>query len=125
VLNRNTCQVDFFEAANINGGDPISFWIDAFSVRVNAARPAKAVLDDVLVERVGADVLIRCKQPQLFPGDKPQKRSFARTHRAIACHRPIEIAFDLKRSLPAVTATFVLLLALCYPPARRRYIAFL
>jgi hypothetical protein len=77
VLNRNASQVDFFEAANIDRGDPISFWIDAFSVRMNAARPAKAVLDDLLVERVRADVLIRCKQPQPVPGNKPQKRSFA------------------------------------------------
>jgi hypothetical protein len=71
VLNRNASQVDFFEASNIDGGDPISLWIDAFSEWMNAARKAKAVLDDVLVERVSADPLIRCKQSQLVPGDKP------------------------------------------------------
>jgi len=59
----------------------------------------------VLVERVRADVLFRCEQVQLFPRHKPQKRSFAGTYRAIACHRPIEFAFDLERKLAAVAAT--------------------
>src|SRR5438034_8761263 len=68
----------------------------------------KAVLDDVLVERVGADVLFRCEQAQLGARHKPQERSFAGTHRAIARHRPIEIAFYLERNLAAVTVTFVL-----------------
>ena len=68
----------------------------------------KAVLDDVLVERVGADVLFRREHVQLFARHKPQERSFAGTHRAIARHRPIEIAFYLERNLAAVTATLVL-----------------
>jgi len=107
VLNRNAFQVDSFEAANIDCGDPIALWIDAFSVRMNAARLAKAVLDDSLVERVRADVPFRCEHVQLIARHKPQKRSFAGTHRAIARHRPIDFAFDLERNLPAVTATFV------------------
>jgi hypothetical protein len=75
---------------------------------VNTARLAKAVLDNVLVERVRADVLFRCEHVQLLARHEPQERSFARTHRAIACHRAIELAFDLERNLPAVTATLVL-----------------
>jgi hypothetical protein len=107
VLNRNAFQVDSFEAANIDCGDPITLWIDALAIRVNAARLAKAVLDNPLVERVRADVLFRREHVQLFARHKPQKRSFAGTHRAIARHRPIDFAFDLERNLPAVTATFV------------------
>jgi hypothetical protein len=66
VLNRNAVQVDSFEAANIDCGHPVALWIGAFSVRVNTARLAKAVLDNVLVERVRADVLFRCEHVQLF-----------------------------------------------------------
>jgi len=108
VLNRHFFQIDSFETANIDRGHRIALWVGAFAVRVNAARPAKAVLDSVLVERVGADVRFRCEQAELVARHKPQERSFAGTHRAIACHRAIELAFDLERDLAAVTATFVL-----------------
>jgi hypothetical protein len=108
VLNRNAFQVDSFEAANIDCGHPIALWISAFSIWVNAARLAKAVLDNVLVKRVRPDVLFRCEQAQLVARHKPQKRSFTGTHRAIACHCAIELAFYLERNLPAVTATLVL-----------------
>jgi len=107
VLNRNAFQVDSFEAANIDCRHPIAIGIGTFSVGVNAAGLAKAVFDDVLVERVRADVLFRCEHVQLFARHKPQERPFAGTHRAIAGHRPIELAFDLERNLAAVTATFV------------------
>jgi hypothetical protein len=52
VLNRNTLYINAFEAPNIDGGHPISLWIGAFSIRVNATDPAEAVLDNVLVERI-------------------------------------------------------------------------
>jgi hypothetical protein len=108
VLNRNAFQVNSFEAANIDCGHPTALWVGAFSVRVNAARLAKTVLDDVLVERVRAEVLFRCEHVQLLARYKPQERSFAGTHRAIAGHRPIELAFYLEPNLAAVTATLVL-----------------
>jgi hypothetical protein len=56
VLNRDAFQVDSFEAANIDGAHSIALRIDAFSVRVNATRLAKAVFDDVLVEGICTDV---------------------------------------------------------------------
>jgi hypothetical protein len=128
VLNRNVFQVDSVEAANIDCGRPIALWIGAFSVRVNATRLAKAVLDNMLIERVRADVGFGCEQVQLFARHKPQQRSFAGTHRAIACHRPIELAFDLERNLPAVAATLVLHvtspLALFFVGARHRVLSF-
>jgi DNA-directed RNA polymerase subunit N (RpoN/RPB10) len=73
VLNRNAFQVNSFEAANIDCGHPVAFWIGTFSVRVNATRLAKAVLDDLLVERVRADVLFRCEHVELFARHKPQE----------------------------------------------------
>jgi hypothetical protein len=77
VLNRNAFQVNSFEAANIDYGHPIALGIGAFSVRVNAALLAKVVLDNVLVERVRANVLFRCAHAQLLARHKPQERSFA------------------------------------------------
>jgi hypothetical protein len=108
VLNRNAIQIDSFEAANIDCGYPIAPRIGAFAVGVNAACPAKAVLDHVLVESVRADVPIRCEHAQLFAGHEPQERSFARAHRAIARHRPVELALYFERNLSAVTATLIL-----------------
>lgn len=63
---------------------------------MNAAGPTKAVLDKMLVERVCADILVRCEQVQLIARHKPHERTFARTHRAIAGQRPIELAFYLE-----------------------------
>jgi hypothetical protein len=66
------------------------------------------MLDNVLVERVRADIFVRRNHTQLVAGHKPQERSFARTHGAIASHCPIEIALHLERYLAAVAATLVL-----------------
>jgi hypothetical protein len=107
VLNGDFFQIDSFEAANIDRGGPAALWVRAFAVRVNAAGLAKAVLDDMLVERVRADILFRGEQAQLVARHEPQQRSFAGTHGAIACHRPIDIAFNLERNFAAVAATFV------------------
>jgi hypothetical protein len=107
VLNRNVFQIDSLEAANIDCGHPVALWINAFSVRMNAARLAKAVLDNVLVERVRTNILFRCEQVQLFARYKPEERSFAGTHGTIACHSPIEFAFYLECDVAAVTVTFV------------------
>ena len=71
MLNRDFLQIDSFETANIDCGHPITFWISAFSVRMNAARLAKSVPDNVLVERVRADVFFRCERMQLFTRYKP------------------------------------------------------
>ena len=61
VLNRHAFQVDSFETANIDCSYPIALRIGALSVRMNATRLTKRVLDDVLVERVRADVRFRCE----------------------------------------------------------------
>jgi hypothetical protein len=107
MLNGNAFEVNSIEAANIDRAYPIALWIGAFSVRMNAAPLAKTVLDNVLVEGVRADVVIRREHAQLFARHEPQERSFAEAHRAIACHRSIELAFDLERNLTAVAATLV------------------
>jgi hypothetical protein len=108
MLNRNARQVNLLETANIDRGHPIALWISAFSVRVNATGLAKAVLNNVLVERVCADVFFCGKQLEFVARHKPEERSFARTYRAIARHRPIEFAFYLERYFATVTATLVL-----------------
>jgi hypothetical protein len=73
VLNGDFFQIDSFEAANIDRGGPAALWVRAFAVRVNAAGLAKAVLDDVLIERVRADVLFRREQAQLVARHEPQE----------------------------------------------------
>jgi hypothetical protein len=73
ALHRDVFQIDIFEAANIDRGHSIPLRINAFSVGVNAARPAKAVLDNVLVECVRADLPFRCEQAQLFAGHEPEE----------------------------------------------------
>jgi hypothetical protein len=118
MLHWNALQINSFDAANIDCGHPIAFGIDPFTVGMNSAGLAKAVLDDVLVEGVRADILFRCEHVQLFPWHKPQERSFAGTHGAIAGHRPIKVAFDLEGNLAAVAATFVLHVSLPWRSAR-------
>jgi hypothetical protein len=71
VLNRNAFQVYSIEAANIDRAYPIALWIGAFSVRMNATRLAKTVLDNVLIEGVRADVVIRREHAQLVPRHEP------------------------------------------------------
>ena len=100
VLNRHAFQVNSFETANIDCGHPIALWIGAFSVGVNAAGLAKTVLDNVLVERVRADVFFRCEHVQLIARHEPQERSFAGAHRAIARHRPVKFTFSSNATLP-------------------------
>jgi hypothetical protein len=108
VLNWHALQINFFEAANIGRRHPITLGVDAFSIRVNAARPAKAVFDDVLAEGIRAEVSFRCAQVQLVARHKPQERSLAGTDRTIAGHCSVEVAFDLKRNLAAVTTAGIL-----------------
>jgi hypothetical protein len=73
VLDRNLLQFYPFEAPDIDRAHPIPLRIGALSIRVNAARLAKAVLDHVPVERVRAYVVIRRKHMQLVARHKPQK----------------------------------------------------
>jgi hypothetical protein len=81
------------------------------------------VLDDVLVERVGADVFIRCENAQLFAWHKPQERSLAATHRAIARHRSIQFTFCFKLNLAAVTTPLVFHTSSPFLLVRRRHSA--
>jgi hypothetical protein len=59
MLHWNSIEIDFVEAAQVNRRRKIALGVGAFSVRVNAAGLAKAVLDDMLVECVSAEVFFR------------------------------------------------------------------
>ena len=108
MLNRNFFQIHSVEAANVDRGHAVTLWVDAFAVRMNAARGTKAMFDDVLIERVGGDVPFRGEHTELIARHKPQKRSLAGTDRTIAGHCSVEVAFDLKRNLAAVTTAGIL-----------------
>jgi hypothetical protein len=107
MLNRNTLQINTFKAANIDCGHPIALGIDAFSVRVNAASGAKAVLDHMFIERVRTDARFGREYAQLFSRHKPEERSLSGAHRTVARHRAVDLAFGLEGHFPAVTTTLV------------------
>ncbi|CAG9932723.1 NAD-specific glutamate dehydrogenase, large form [Candidatus Nitrotoga arctica] len=68
-------QVNILKTANIDGGHRIAFWIDAFSVWKNAADGAETMLNNVLIEGVGASRIFGGKQAKIGSWHKPQKRS--------------------------------------------------
>jgi hypothetical protein len=94
MLNWNCLQINSIEATNINCRHPIAIRINPFAKRVNAARRAEAMFDDMFVERVRTDFVFGSEQAQLGARHKPQERAFTATHGAIARHRPGEFAFD-------------------------------
>lgn len=75
VGDGNTRQVDSFQAPNINGGHAIALWIRSLSVRVYPTNGTEAMLDHVLVERVGARVFLERQEAKAIAGDGPQEAS--------------------------------------------------
>src|SRR5258706_8748940 len=104
----NACQIDAVKAANIDRRHPVALGIAAFTVWMNPAGRAKAVLDHMLVESIGGEVVVAREYAQLFARDKPQQRAFARTHRAIARRRALQFTFDLERDLATMAAALVI-----------------
>ncbi len=68
-------EVNILKTANIDGGHCIALLIDAFSVGKDAADGAEAMLDNVLIEGVGASRIFGAKQAKIGAWHKPQKRS--------------------------------------------------
>lgn len=77
MLHRHFFQVDIFQAADIDRGRRVAFGIRTFGIGMDAAHWAEAVLDDVLVECMGADVFFGREQLQLVTGCEPQKGTLA------------------------------------------------
>src|ERR1700752_3284527 len=77
MLHRHFFQFDAFETADVDRRRLISLGIDAFSIGMDSTGRAKAVLDDVLVEGVRAEVVFRGEQAKLLARHEPQKRSLA------------------------------------------------
>ena len=96
VLNRNACQVNPFDAPNIDCSDLVPLGIGAFAVWMDTACLTKAMLDHLLVESVGSDLLFRREHSQLFARHKPQERSLARTDRTIACQCRVNFTFSFE-----------------------------
>src|ERR1700687_486005 len=106
VLHRNGCEVNAFKAANIDSSHGLAL-VNGLGIRMNAACPAEMVPDEMLVERIRANIFFRGEQAQVFARHEPQERAFARADRAVARHRLGDFTFNLECDLAAVTATLV------------------
>jgi hypothetical protein len=64
MLNRNRRKINALDTSRVNRSNGVTFWIDAFAVRMHTANWAKAMFDHVLVERVRARCIFRRKKMQ-------------------------------------------------------------
>jgi hypothetical protein len=112
VLYRYRGQVDILDAPDIDGCHGFAIRADAFPIWMDAARRAKTVLDDVLVERVDSRRIVRRKQMQMFARYEPEQGTLALADRTIASHCSFDFAFDLERNLAAVATASVFHFAL-------------
>src|SRR5690606_30347437 len=108
MMRRYRIDIEIFEAAKIDRHGGLAIRGDAFGERVHAAFGAELMLDAVLVERIGLEVLGRRQEPHLIARRKPQQRSLALADRTVARHAGIDLAFDFESDLAAVAATLVL-----------------
>src|SRR6266850_3295432 len=107
ILDGERRKLDAFEAARIHCRHLVAFRIGGFAERVDAAIGAEAVLDGVLVEQVGAQILLRRQQMQFLARNEPHKHSLPGAHRAVARRDVLDLAFHLEGDLAAVAAAFV------------------
>lgn len=63
--------------------------------------------DSMLSKGIGGDFSIRSEQTKCAYGDSPKKRTLPGTHGAVALNHLVDLAFDLKGDLCAMTAAFV------------------
>jgi hypothetical protein len=71
VLHCDGRQIDVFYAAKIDRRHADAHWINASAVRVDPAGRTETMLDDVLVELVGAGCLLWGLQLKLLSRNKP------------------------------------------------------
>src|SRR5688572_25658578 len=74
---------------------------------MHAADRAEVMLDEVLVEGVGAHLRVRREQPEFLARREPQQRALARADRAVARHELLDLAFGLEGDLAAMAASSV------------------
>src|SRR5262245_38463937 len=95
LLHRNLLDVEVFQAADVDRGHRVAGAILAPGKRLDAAMLAEAVLDDVLVERIGSEIRLAAQQREFFPRGEPQQPAASRAHRAIAGIGLVDLAFHL------------------------------
>src|SRR5688500_12545824 len=86
LLYRYGLDVEAFEAAHVDRREGRARRVGALRVGVDAAGRAKTVLEDVLIEHVGAGVGFGRAQAQLFARHEPSQRALAGADRAVALH---------------------------------------
>src|SRR5690606_18774259 len=73
--------------------------------RRRPAHRAEVMLDAMLVERICRELRLAALEPQLLPRHEPQQIALAAAVRAIAVDHLLDLALDLVRNLPAMTAS--------------------
>src|SRR5438093_756613 len=107
MADRERREIDALETANVDRGHAISLWIGSFAEGVDSAGVTEPVPNHVLVEHVGAQILLGREQAELVAGNEPHQRPFARADRAIAFDHLADLALDLERIPAAMTASLV------------------
>jgi hypothetical protein len=107
LLDRYRLEVYSIQATNVDRSDRLTVGIDSFGIRMNATDSAKTMTDYMFVKLIGADVSIRRVDGQLRARHEPQKRSFARTDRAITGQRFVDETFDFESDVAAMAASSI------------------
>src|SRR5579862_616081 len=108
MLCRDTFELDPLQTPNVDGGRAHSFGIGTLAVWMDAADRTVAMLDCMLVEQVGAGVLLGREQSQFVAWHKPHDRALALAHAAVAGHRAFEASFNFELNTSTMTASLVI-----------------
>ncbi len=107
VLHRDAVKREALDAADVQRRHALPLRVDALAVNMYAAYGAEAMLDDVVVEGVGACSVFRRFELHLLARHEPQQRALALADRAISAQRARDLAFDVERNASAMTASGV------------------
>ena len=102
--NRDRREVDVRHASKIDGGDGVAFRIRAFAKHMDSAGRAEPMLDDMLVEQVGARRFVQSLQSEAGARDEPQERGSSGADGTVAGQPAIDGAFDFDGDIAAVAA---------------------
>ena len=80
VGNRHGLEVDIFQAANVDRSHAIALRIGALAEGMYAADRTESMLDYVLIEGIGAHVLLRRHEMQARARDEPHEGTLALTN---------------------------------------------
>src|SRR6185295_6654658 len=104
---RQAGEIDALERPGIDGGHLVAFLVGSEGKRLDAAALAELVRDEVPVELVGGELVLRRLQPESVASDEPEKRALARADGAVALQELRDLALSLEFDVAAVAASGV------------------